>query len=264
MNDAATRRNPSLPPVAKRLLEWFHRYARWYLARNFHGLHLLRLSDVTAVENLPLLVCLNHPSWWDPLVGLHLSQRVFPQRAHFAPIDAAGLAKYKFLERLGFFGVERGTRRGAARFLEIGEAVLKRADAALWVTPQGEFTDVRVPVKLKPGIGHLANRLDRFALLPVALEYGFWNERYPEAFVCIGRPLIEDGRTRNAAQWTDVFESSLQETLTALSSRVVQRKTELFEQLLEGKAGVGGIYDLWRASKARLQGKRWQPEHSGD
>jgi 1-acyl-sn-glycerol-3-phosphate acyltransferase len=263
MRNAPHRETRSLPSIGKRQLEWFHRYARWYLARNFHGLHLLRLGEVAAVDNLPLLVCLNHPSWWDPLICLHLSQRLFPERSHFAPIDANGLAKYRFFERLGFFGIEMGTRRGAARFLEISQAVLRKADAALWVTAQGEFADVRVPVTLKPGIGYVASRLDRFAMLPVALEYGFWNERYPEAFVCIGPPIIEVGRTGDAEHWTGLFQKILQETVAALSSRVVLRKRGLFEPLLKGSAGVGGVYDVWQASKARLQGKRWQPEHGG-
>jgi 1-acyl-sn-glycerol-3-phosphate acyltransferase len=101
--------NVILRRVSKRYLEWFSRYVNWYLPRNFHGLHLLRLADLKRIADMPLLVCLNHPSWWDPLVALHLSRRFFPDRYHVAPIAAEGLSKYKFFERLGFFSVDPGT-----------------------------------------------------------------------------------------------------------------------------------------------------------
>lgn len=253
----------ALPLIAKRRLGWFTRYLQFYLRRNFHCVHVLKLSPLEDLKGWPLLVCLNHPSWWDPLMGAYLSQRFFPQRNHYAPIAEAGLAKYRFFERLGFFGIDPGTRAGAFRFLEIGASVLSRDDAALWVTPEGRFIDVRRrPIHIQPGIGHLAQRLARFAMLPLALEYSFWNERCPEAFACFGRPLfIEQGRERTARDWTSCFSGALERTLDVLSERVQRRDRAVFEPVLAGSAGVGGIYDLWRSLKSRLRGEKFRPEH---
>lgn len=253
--------NAIAPRVDTRWLAWFTRYTAWYLRRNFHRLHLLRLADLDQTDGIPLLVCLNHPAWWDPLLGVYLSRRLFPDREHAAPIAAEGLAKYKLFERLGFFGIEPNTARGAAKFLKIGQAVLSRPCGALWVTAQGDFADVRLPIRLKPGIGYLASRLERFAMLPVAFEYSFWNERYPEAFACIGPPLIEHGRNAESTDWNFLFTLHLQQTVDTLSARVCSRNPAAFEPLLTGNAGVGGVYDLWRACKAKLLGKQWQPEH---
>ncbi len=252
-----------LPPIAKRQLKWFTSYTRFYLRRNFHGLHFLNLADLPKLENIPILVCLNHPSWWDPLIALYLSQRFFPLRQNRGPIAIEGLSKYRLFERLGFFGIEKASARGAARFLRIGEAALNNATGALWVTPQGAFTDVRQrPVRIEPGVGHLAHRLNRFAMLPLALEYAFWNERYPEAFACFGSPVIaSSGSERSAVEWNAIFSSALEETQDQLAKRVQHRNPMLFESLLSGNSGVGGVYDVWRACKARLQGKPWQPEH---
>jgi hypothetical protein len=258
-----TSRAKTPPQVSQRLLTWFARYVRWYLRRNFHGLHLLRLADLDQFSGMPVLICLNHPSWWDPLVALHLSQRFFGDRLHAAPIAAEGLAKYKFFERFGFFGIEPGTRRGASRFLEVGSAMLSRPDGAFWVTAQGEFTDVRQPIVLERGIGHVARNADKFVMLPLALEYGFWNERYSEAFACFGEAVFGRGVDHVAAEWTGLFRASLQATVDALSERVQQRRASNFERLLQGNAGVGGVYDLWRAVTARLRRKQWQPEHGG-
>jgi 1-acyl-sn-glycerol-3-phosphate acyltransferase len=259
-------KNPAVPPrIAKRQLGWFARYVRVYLRRNFHGVHLLRLCELEELDGWPLLVCLNHPSWWDPLMALYLSQRFFKDRVQYAPIAEVGLAKYRFFERLGFFGIDPGTRSGAFRFLQIGEAVLSQPDAALWVTPQGHFIDVRQrPVAIQSGVGHLVHRLGRLAMLPVALEYAFWNERYPEAFACVGQPLfIENGAALPASEWTACFSLALETTLNALADKVQRRDPSVFEPLLEGGAGVGGVYDLWRGAKARVRGKKFEAGHGG-
>ena len=252
-----------LPRVAGAQLRFFSKYVGWYLRRNFHAVHLLRLAPLEALADQPLLICLNHPSWWDPLIGLQLTQRLFPFRTHYAPIAAAGLAKYRFMERLGFFGIEPGTRAGAARFLDLGAAVLRRSDCALWITPQGEFTDSRTrPVTLENGVGHLPRHADSFVMLPVALEYAFWNERYLEAFACIGVPLaVHNSEKRSPAEWTNLFSAALETTQDRLAARVQARDASAFEQMLSGSAGTGGVYDLWRSLKARAAGRKFDAGH---
>src|SRR5262245_38368200 len=90
MNDTLiTSRSP-------RLVRWFLRYVRRYLRKNFHAVRLAR-SGQALDPGGPLVVVLNHPSWWDPLVGLLLTQ-LFSTRAHYGPIESAALAKYRFFE----------------------------------------------------------------------------------------------------------------------------------------------------------------------
>ena len=72
----------------------------------------------------PLVVVANHPSWWDPLVGLILTEFMHEGRVHYCPIDVNGLTQYPFLERLGFFGVEVGTPRGSLAFLRQSQSIL--------------------------------------------------------------------------------------------------------------------------------------------
>lgn len=238
--------NDGLPPIASGQLRWFTRYVRFYLRRNFHGLHLLPCGDMEELRDYPLLVCLNHPSWWDPLIALYLSQRFFPTRRQYAPIASEGLAKYRFFERLGFFGIDRCTRAGAARFLSLGETVLRQSNGAFWVTPQGAFSDIGLrPLVLASGVGHLASRLGRFAILPLALEYTFWNERLPESFSCFGKPLlVSDGRAQSSAEWTRQIAAALEETQDQLRARVQRRNPADFDPLL---TGVGRLNEVWAA-----------------
>jgi len=87
---------------------------------------------------------------------------------------------------------------------------------------------------------------------------------FAEAFACFGHPILADsGQERSAAEWNVIFSQAVESTCDVLSARVQLRDPAMFEPLLEGRAGVGGIYDLWRASKARIQGKSWRPEHGG-
>jgi 1-acyl-sn-glycerol-3-phosphate acyltransferase len=252
-----------LPRIATRQLRWFLTYVKFFFQRNFHAVRLLRLHPLESVENRPVLVCLSHPSWWDPLLALYLSQRFFGARQNYGPIAAEGLAKYRFFEKLGFFGIDPASASGSARFVRIGQSVLSRADCAFWVTAQGHFTDVRCrPVRFQSGVGYLAHHLTEFAMLPLALEYAFWNERYPEAFACFGEPLlIGSGRERTASEWTALFSARLEETQDVLSQRVMARQAGGFETLICGSAGIGGVYDIWRALKAKLGGKQFRQEH---
>ena len=253
----------ALPRVATWQLRLFARYCGHYLRRHFHRLYLLERSPLDELGDVPVLICLNHPSWWDPIIAVYLSQQLFAERRHYGPIAAAGISKYKFFERLGLFGIAPDTREGAFRFLQVGRAALATPGCMFWVTAQGQFEDARVrPTKFQTGAGHLARSSSRFVMLPLALEYSFWRERTPEAFACFGKPMeISNGQTRTAADWTRIFEQRVEDTQDYLAERVKTGQEDYFEELLSGAAGVGGVYDVWRAVKSYARGKRFRAEH---
>ncbi len=259
--------NGGLPSVSPLLFGWFARYGERFLARHFHTVRLARAErpDAEALHGRPLIVYLNHPSWWDPMVALLLAMHLFPDRRHYAPIEAAALSRYRFFERLGFFGVEPGTVGGARRFLTVAERVLKQPDAVLWITAGGRFADPRErPVRLRSGLGHLISRLDQVVVLPLALEYPFWEERFPEALARFGKPQ-RAGRVSflDPAAWTLVLGDQLESVQQSLAADAIARDPARFEILLGGKAGVGGVYDVWRRFRASLRGERFRPEHGG-
>lgn len=252
----------ALPRRSAWLTRLFTRYVHRYLRRNFHAVRLARGGQPEVPGDEPLIVVLNHPSWWDPLLCLRLAE-LFPGREHYAPIEDRALARYRFFERLGFFGVEQGTAHGARTFLQTGATLLARPGATLWVTGQGQFTDPRLrPVRLRPGIGHLVRRLRGGVVLPLALEYPFWEERYPEALVRFGTPIpIGRGEDYTVAEWMARIESGLSATQDALAEAALRRDPNAFEVLTGGATGVGGIYDLWRRLRAWLRGERFRSGH---
>jgi 1-acyl-sn-glycerol-3-phosphate acyltransferase len=217
------------------------------------------------VPDGPLVVVLNHPSWWDPLVGLALAE-LFPDRAHYTPMDADALRRYRIFERLGVFGIEPGTMRGAKEFLLTSRAILARPATALWITAQGRFADARErPPDVQPGVAHLAHRLERAVILPLALEYPFWEERYPEALARFGQAIVvERGADRTVQEWHTCIEEALASTQDALACESQRRDPAAFDTLVGGKAGVGGVYDCWRWLRARLLGAPFRAEHGAE
>ena len=268
-DDATPRPAVAPEPEVVRLrspatMRFFERVMRQQMGRAFRAARLAEPGVPEAVRRLPperpLVVYSNHPSWWDPAFAMVMIPRQFAGRACFGPIEAAMLERYRFMRRLGLFGVEPGTRRGAATFLRTSRAVLAEPSRMLWVTAQGRFSDPRArPVALRPGVAHLMAALPEAVALPVALEYPFWDESRPEALARFG-PALEGRDTASA--WHARLEEALSATMDALAAQAVARDPSPFRDLLRGRAGVGGVYDLWRRARALASGERFSPEHA--
>jgi 1-acyl-sn-glycerol-3-phosphate acyltransferase len=227
-----------------------------------HAVRLSKTGPLPARPDGPLVVVLNHPSWWDLLIAFNLSG-LMPDRVHWGPIDAAALQRYRFLGRAGLFGIELGTTRGALQFLRTANTILGDSRATLWVMPQGRFADVRErPPRLRAGVGHVLHSLERGAVWPLAVEMTYWDERTPEALARFGEPLdVEAHRGRTADEWTAAIEAELVRTQDALAAESMRRDPQLFETIVHGRAGIGGVYDSWRRVSAWARGERFRPEH---
>lgn len=245
------------------LLRWFTWYSRRYLRRHFHSLRVSRAGLPLRNCELPLVVFSNHASWWDPLLWLALKTEFFSSQRAFSPIDAKALARYKLLSRLGFFGVEQKTGRGAIQFLRTAEKILRQPGHILALTPQGRFADARErPVRFETGVGHLAARVKRAVFLPMASEFVYWEERLPEILVRFGEPIEVDAASKMDAEgWTALFEQRLETVQDALGTESQRRSPSQFQTILHGRAGQGGVYDWYRAAKAKFRRETFIREH---
>ena len=258
--------NATAPPSRSPLLwRWFTGYARREVAKRFNAVRVHRAGPPPRCDGRPLVIYANHPSWWDPMLAIVTASLRYPDRRHYAPIDAAMLERYDFFKKLGFFGVEPGSAAGARAFLRVADAILAEPDACLWVTAQGRFADVRQrPIELRPGVGHLARRAPHAAFLPAAVEYPFWSEKRPETLVRFGEPIRPGAARRAAAEWHDQLTAALTETMDALAAAAVARDPRCFEVILAGRGGVSRAYDAWRWTRATLTGRRFDPRHLED
>jgi 1-acyl-sn-glycerol-3-phosphate acyltransferase len=249
-----------VPEISDVTLRFFTRIVRSYFRKHFRAVlvqHAEGLRDASG----PLIVYANHSSWWDPMVSVLLAQTSLPGRKHFAPMDAEPLKRYPILRKVGIFPVELATARGAVQFLRTSEAVLA-SGGVLWVTPQGRFADVRErPLAFRNGLAALVARLPEVTVLPLAIEYTFWNERLPETLMHFAPGL----RVRAGAS-TDIATRELEEALEAAMNMLrevsLKRDPSLFEVLLEGRRGTGGFYALGKRLRALVGGKGFQEDHS--
>ena len=257
---------PALPAFAHTRFAWFMRYVEWYLRRHFHAVRLLAgespAPDHPAIAGEPVIIYTNHPGWWDPLIFLCVAGHLYPDRLNYGPIDAAALGKYKFLETIGFLGIDPASYSGAARFLRFARAASNRSDVLFWITSQGEFVDPRSrPVEIRPGVAH-AVAGGRGLVVPLALEYPFWSERLPEALVAFGPAIrIGDHRDRDAATWNQELALQLETTQDRLAAAAIARDPARFRLLERGRVGVGGIYDAIRRLDAWRRGERFDAAH---
>ncbi|KPQ09063.1 MAG: HemN C-terminal region [Saliniramus fredricksonii] len=247
-----------------RVVSFFTRHFDRYFRRHMNALRLAQWGAPPDLrDDAPVVLYTNHPAWWDAAIYVLLSEQHFGRRASYAPIDAEMLEKYGFFGRMGAYGVDLESRRGAQDFLAASADILAHDDAVIWVTAQGRFMDVRVrPLDLKPGIAHLVEIAPHAQYVPVALEYGFWEQRGGEAFVAYGEALCGADL---AGMEREARLAYLQDALTRIADRlsedVISRDPARFDVLIEGKAGVGGVFDFTKRILARLKGERYDPAH---
>ena len=239
----------------------FRLYLRWFFWRKFHAIRLSKTGQPQTTPNTKIIIYANHPSWWDPALFLLALPWVVPGQRGFGPMDAAELERYAMFRRMGLFGIDMASSRGATAFLRTALTVLRQPNTCLCITAEGAFTDPRLrPIRLRPGIAHLARACPDAVVLPLALEYSFWNESKPEALLRFGAPVRPAGGG-SVADWQTALEAGLTETMDALTAESAARNPAAFKKLFGGTAGVGGIYDLWRRTRAWAGGRRFDAQH---
>jgi 1-acyl-sn-glycerol-3-phosphate acyltransferase len=240
------------------MVQFFGRVLARQMQRSFDAVRLLRPGVPMLTADRPVVLYCNHPSWWDAAFLGVIATRLFPGRRAYGAIDAAALQRYGFMRRIGFFGIDAGSA-GALTWLRTGRALLARPDTLLVVTPEGNFTDPRVrPLSLRPGLAALLARAPQAQVLPLALDYPFWTERTPEALAAFGAPFSTRGVTRPLQH---LLAERLTAALDALVEASCRKDPARFSTLIDGQRGVGGVYDLWRRTQARLRGERFDAAH---
>jgi 1-acyl-sn-glycerol-3-phosphate acyltransferase len=259
------RQHGAPPRVPHWLQNGFHRFLNRYLRKQFHAIGLASASRVetTIDKTQPLIVYVNHPSWWDPLTAHFLNHVLFPDRQFYAPIDAKALEQYSVFSKLGFYGVASDTSRGAADFLQVSRGILATPGTSIWLTPEGRFADVRDrDSSLMPGLSHLCQSMSHGTVLPLAMEYVFWDEKLPVCLTLQGQMIrVADFANHSKSQWSEMLTDRLRSAQDELGQLAIARQSDPFDDLLVGHRGAGGAYDLMRRMKSRLSGRTFHAAH---
>jgi 1-acyl-sn-glycerol-3-phosphate acyltransferase len=257
---------PAEDPVGRydtRRMAFFHFWFRGFFRKHMRALRVAKWGMPAEYGARPLVVFANHPGWWDGVAFMLLSQALFQPRRMYIPMDKAALDRYPFMRRIGVFGIETGTPRGAIAFLKLAKEVLSHHDRMLWMNAPGRFADVRErPVPIAPGMTRLPEFAPDAVFIPLALDYPFWTERKAEMLCAFGTPI--EGQAL-AAMDREARATALSAALGATSDRLagdaMARDPQRFEALLRGQEGMGGVFPLWRRMVAALRGQRYDPRH---
>lgn len=254
------RPGAKLPVISLITLAFFRRLVRRYFRGHFHGVRTSGAERLCATSG-PVIVYANHSSWWDPMVSFLLAGELLPGRRHFAPMEAEALERYSIFKRLGVFGIDNRSARGAAQFLRMGEAILG-SGGVLWVTPQGRFADVRErPLAFKPGLAALVSRVPGCTILPLAIEYTFWDERKPEVLLLFGDAVAAAAEPKESVD--AILTAALAKLMGQLETKALARDPTAFERTLaRGTVGTGGVYALWQRLRALTRGQTYRAEHT--
>ncbi len=196
--------------------------------------------------DMPVIFCSTHTGWWDGYMTFVCNKRVF-QHDSYLMMEESNLARYPFLTWVGVFGVDRAYPRKALATIEYITSILSRKrGASLWMFPQGVIThpDSR-PLKLYGGVANIVRRLERCAVLPVAMRYDFLMDQAPDAFIHIGAPILFDMRTQRASSRdiTAHIEEALTATADRLHADVVACSTGEYGRALGGRGSVNKAWD---------------------
>lgn len=258
---------------SQRFFGFFSGSVRRMFRRGFHGVHL-DPSSIEVLDELnrhagPAIALGNHPGWWDPLVAVLLSKLYLPDRPMLAAMDRAELERFGILRRIGVFGIDPDDSESLAAQVDfLTQRFSERPNATFWITPQGEFTDVRLPIRLRPGAAAVAARLDPAPkVVALAMDYCFWNDRKPELCMRVSRVEAQarSGDRPSTTDWMRAMTGAMQDNQRLLTERVLRRNPEEWVAVIAGRTHqrTNPIYDLWLRARGRSGALRTRRDHEG-
>ena len=135
----------------ERVFRWL---GRRMFRKDFHAVRaapgsIEALRDAAAADG-PLVVLGNHVSWWDPMLAVLLTDLLMPGRAMVAAMDTDELVRFGVFRRLGVFGIRPKDPDALEPMVGYLQRVFRdEPKSVFWVTPQGEFADVRAKLRLR-------------------------------------------------------------------------------------------------------------------
>jgi chlorobactene lauroyltransferase len=221
---------------------------RWGVWSHFDRVWLKVVGQPPQPVDGPLLVYLNHPSWWDGYMCMLLNRLVLrDQFQGYLMMEEPQLRRYCFFRWVGCFSVDRHNARSAARSVAYAARLLaERPNRSVYLFPQGVLTpNERRPLELYPGLAHIVRRAGGATLWPVALRYEFRGEQRPEAFLRAGPAHRVTAETDVQTVMADTTHR-LTAATDALRDEVAADALDDYRVLLRGRTGVNRLFDRIR------------------
>jgi hypothetical protein len=240
---------------SRQFLRVFGWYACRLLRKRFASVRIADGTDEVirsaADSDQPVIVAMNHPSWWDPIIGVTIKHLYMPQRFAISPIDMAMYKRFGFMKRLGLFGIDPDHPEASSAMLDyIHSCASTHPDIALFITPQGQFSDTRTPIIVRPGIASAALSLTNAAVLSLSAELPFWHDQRPELLLRAERCKRPELHTTTA--WVRAIRDCMQHNADCLAEIAIARDAQRLKPLLTRKgSAVNPVFDLMQKARGR-------------
>lgn len=193
----------------------------------------------------PVVFCMTHSGWFDGHLAALLNKRIFKHDAYLM-MEEPNLARYAFFTWMGVFGVDRDDpRKALASIAYITDLLTEDEGRALWMFPQGTMRhpDAR-PLKLFGGVANIARRLDRCAIVPVAIRYDFMIDQAPYAFMRLGAPVrYSRAEGIGSRELTERLRIAMEAEADSLHADVSAYSREGYRRVLAGRGSVNKVWD---------------------
>lgn len=255
----AKKQPSALPPIPARHSLLGDALVYWGLVRpalwsHFDRVWIKREGSIPQASDGPLIVYMNHPSWWDGYLAFVLNRIVLHGRFQgYAMMEQQQLERYRFFRWSGAFSVHRHDARSAMRSVRyIGGLLAERRNRCLYIFPQGEITpNDRRPLEIFSGVAHIVRPAGGATLWPAALRYEFRGEQRPEAFIRIG-PAHRAGANANTRALAAEIGARLTRACEALREEYTADDLGGYQVLLRGRPSANRVFDAVRALLHRL------------
>jgi 1-acyl-sn-glycerol-3-phosphate acyltransferase len=139
------------------IYNFFKIYTRWKIRRSFHTVEVNRtFTD----KDLPVLLIMNHMSWWDGFWALYLNMKLFHRKFHFMMLESQ-LRRYPFFNKCGGYSVNKHTR-SIIETLDYTVELLSENKNLVLLFPQGEIESLYThSLHFEPGIEYILKKLNR-------------------------------------------------------------------------------------------------------
>ena len=167
-------------------------FFRWFatrkLAASLDGVYVRGLAPLReALDSGPVIVALNHVSWWDVMLIIWLDGYIHADMR--AVMDAGNLRRLPYFGLIGAVPLERKDKQQTWRDIAAIAGLLDRPNRMLYIFPQGRHrpTGIR-PLGLKSGVRVLAAQAG-VPVFPISIQYGFRETERIAATLDVGTPL---------------------------------------------------------------------------
>lgn len=213
----------------------FSVYNRNLIKRRFHAFKAQNLDILKQRDaNVPLVIYVNHSSWWDGLIAYQLWRSC--EIDGFVMMEEKQLRDLQLFRKLGAFSVVRENPREAVKSINYAARLLKEsANRVVWIFPQGEIkpNDAR-PLKFYHGISRIIEKLENCSVLPIALRYEFLDDFKPEIFVKVGEIQGFSAKEKFISKEATInLEAKLTNLLDNLRNDIAAENTGSYENIVK-------------------------------